>query len=162
MVTNPETGLYWHVRHNMLLEFCTGYQERVDYIRKEKPAAEVETRLRLMRPVTGELPDSLTNAGVEVGKAEVEFDVAYEKLNDIRVDFGKATSTVKAWWSHDGVDRELYASATRLKIARDRFSEACEEHGDLIKAIHARECPSCPWNGHTIFTFNLGKFLPKG
>ena len=155
MVSNPETGLYWHVHHDTLLEFCTGYRERIDYIRKEKPAAEVETRLRLMRPVTGELPDSLTNAGVEVGKASVEFDVGYVYVYKV------SSTRSKAWLTVDKVDGELYASAMRLKIASDRFSEACEEHGALIKAIHEQECPSCPWNGYTIFTFNLGKFLPK-
>ena len=84
--------------------------------------------------------------------------------NDKLVDFYKASST-HSWLRPDKVGKELYVSAItrleRVKKARDRFSEACGEHGALIKATHEQECPSCPWNGYTIFTFNLGKFLTK-
>ena len=44
-------GFYWHVYHDNLLEWCYGYQERVDYIKEKKPKNEIETRLRLFKPV---------------------------------------------------------------------------------------------------------------
>ena len=52
-MTYPHTmikGFYWHVHHDKLIEWCYNYQERVEAI-KEKPKNEIETRLRLLKPV---------------------------------------------------------------------------------------------------------------
>ena len=46
-----KSGFYWHVHHDKLIEYCYDYDERVDYIKKEKPRNEIETRLRLFKPV---------------------------------------------------------------------------------------------------------------
>ena len=57
-------GFFWHVHHDELVEYCYDYQERVDFIKDNKPADEVEARLALFKPVKGNLP--------------VEFDKAWE------------------------------------------------------------------------------------
>lgn len=55
----PETGWYKHVHHDKLLDWCFGYTERVDHIKREKPPAEHDLRLRLMKPWVGEIPKRL-------------------------------------------------------------------------------------------------------
>ena len=46
-------GFYWHVHHNQLFEWCFDEQERRERIRLNKPEDEIETRLRLMKPIIG-------------------------------------------------------------------------------------------------------------
>ena len=54
---------YWHIHHDALLEFPTEpIEQRIAYIKKEKPADEIEIRLRWLTPVQGELPLELLNA----------------------------------------------------------------------------------------------------
>ena len=53
----------WHNHHEVICEPRTGpIEERLDYIRKHKPQSERETRLRLIAPVTVELPAALVTA----------------------------------------------------------------------------------------------------
>jgi hypothetical protein len=67
-----KSGLYWHVHHDKLLEWCWDYDERVAFIKHNKSSREIEPRLRLMQPVQGELPEAVAEARKaydEVGKA---------------------------------------------------------------------------------------------
>jgi hypothetical protein len=43
-------GCFWHIHHDVLCEWTNNIQERIAYIRKEKPANEIKTRLKLMKP----------------------------------------------------------------------------------------------------------------
>ena len=93
------TELYWHVHHDVLCEPLTyPVEDRIAFIKANKPSSEVETRLRLMQPVRGKLP--------------LRF--------------------VKAWsaWS----------------AARDAYDKA----RPALERLHRKDCPGCPWNGHTI------------
>ena len=58
-----KVGLYWHVHHDRLVEWCHGYDERVDWIRDTKSEDGLELRLRLFQPVTGHLPPEVVEAG---------------------------------------------------------------------------------------------------
>jgi len=54
----------WHIHHDTLLEWSTEpLLERTHYIYANKHKSEHETRLRLMRPVSGELPKTVVAAG---------------------------------------------------------------------------------------------------
>jgi hypothetical protein len=98
----PKIGDFvWHVHHDKLVEPLTEpFEVRVAYIKANKPEEEIETRLRLMKPVRGHLP-ILVKARAEWVKADAEWDKA-------RAD-------------------------------------------PSVLALHAKECPNCPWNGATIF-----------
>lgn len=48
---SEEPGLYWHVHHNILLEWCYNPRERAFYIATDKPIEEQNRRLARMRPV---------------------------------------------------------------------------------------------------------------
>ena len=79
------SGWYWHVHHEILYEWCYDYDERVGYIKAEKPPEEVEIRLRLMQPVR-DVPAKLTKARTEYDKARVEYDRAgVECFSEIKV-----------------------------------------------------------------------------
>ena len=89
------SGYYWHVHHEQLWEWCYDYDERVAYIRAEKPAGEVELRLRLMQPVR--------------------------------------------------------AVPERMQRAYAEWERAAAECAPEMEALHALECPDCPWKNGTIF-----------
>ena len=75
-VSYPETGFFWHLHHDILVEWCTGYTKRVQYIKAEKPVGEITLRLHLMRPVVGILPHKVQQAGAELNKAGAELSNA--------------------------------------------------------------------------------------
>ena len=64
------TDWAWHVHHNRLCEpLRESMKTRRAYIRTEKPANEIETRLRLLKGVRGEMPAKLIDAFEAAGKA---------------------------------------------------------------------------------------------
>ena len=119
-----QTGLFLHVHHDILLEWCHNYDERVAFIRNEKPKEEQETRLRLFKPFKGKLPQ-------EVVKAVQELNKARQELNKARQEYNKA--------------------AQEYDKAEQEYNKVLNDNKELIEALHKAECPNCPWNGHTIF-----------
>jgi len=108
---------YWHIHHDVLVGPLTKtIENRIAFIKEQKLEHERETRLRLMRPVKGRLPDAV----VEAWYAYLKAGNAYDKLS-------------AAWRTYD---------------------KALADHKDKIEALHAKECPNCPWNGETIFPEN--------
>ena len=124
MTSMPETGMYWHVHHDKLMEYCTSYSERVAYIRSEKPAEEVATRLQLFRPVVGDLPAEYLKAQEKWVKARAEWDKA------------------RAEWD------KVHEQSVK---ARAEWDKVQEELKPIIEAMHRQQCPNCPWDGVTIF-----------
>ena len=86
-MTTPSTGgegdiYYWHVHHEVLCEALTEpIQNRIDYIKSDKPASEVETRLRCMTPVLhpGELPAKWREAYAKLEEAGAKWREAGAK-----------------------------------------------------------------------------------
>ena len=63
-------GFAWHIHHQILLEpLLEPIESRIAYIKANKPANEVPTRLKLLRPVKGPLPPGLVKAGEAYAKA---------------------------------------------------------------------------------------------
>ena len=104
-MSGPKIGdLVWHIHHDMLCEPLTEpFETRVAYIKSQKLAIEVPTRLRLMKPVRGKLPEldkalaELDKAGAELDKARAEWEKAgaeWEKAGaeweKARAEFNKA------------------------------------------------------------------------
>src|SRR3989304_4153186 len=115
---------FWHIHHEVLLEWSDDIQERIDFIQAEKPKHEVEIRLRLLKPVQGALPPKLVKAGDARDKA-------YDANAKARDAYDKA--------------RAAYVKA------KAAYNKAYDECLPQIEALHALECPDCPWNGTTIF-----------
>jgi len=171
---------FWHIHHEVLLEWSDDIQERIDFIQAEKPKHEVEIRLRLLKPVQGALPPKLVKAGDARGKAEdanAKAWDAYVKARDAYVKAGDARDKAKAAydkaWDAFGKDWDAYVKAgdarDKAKAAYDKAKAAYDKDWDAfgkdwdayrkaydkylpqIEALHALECPDCPWDGFTIF-----------
>jgi hypothetical protein len=129
-----QTGLYWHVHHNILLEWCYNYNERVEAIKLRKPKNEIEPRLYFLKPVKSKLPQKLTKAWKAYGKAYEAHDKACEAYD-------------KAREAHDKA-RKAYDKAWK---ARYKAWKACykvyEAHKKDIEKLHQKECPDCVWDG---------------
>ncbi len=110
-----------HVHHRgPWFEFLTEPESvRVEYIRRDKPEHEVETRLRLMQPVTGTLPDGVIEAGRALSEARRAYGEAYPR----RVGKAKAIEANRAW------------------------TKALVKHKPELDAMHWEECGQfgCPW-----------------
>ena len=116
---------YWHIHHHILVEPLTEpLKNRIAFIERNKLEHERETRLRLMQPVKGKLPDAVVKARKAWDKARKAYVKAREAWD------GAREACNKAW-------------AAYLKALRD--------HKDEIEALHTKECPNCPWDGETIF-----------
>ena len=48
-ISQTKSGLAIHCHHEILVEYCYDYQERVDYIKNNKPENEIKTRLMLFK-----------------------------------------------------------------------------------------------------------------
>ena len=72
-----KSGLAIHCHHNILLEFCYNYNERVKRIKENKPANEQEIRLRLFRllpkEAIAELPFRFVKANADRAKAYADW-----------------------------------------------------------------------------------------
>ena len=119
-----EMKAYWHIHHKELLGFSSNIQERIDYIKQEKSPGEIPLRLKLLKEVKGELPEEVVRAWVAYTRARVAYTRA-------RVAYTRA--------------RGVYTRARGVYIA------TLDKHKTEIEALHAQECPNCPWDGKTIF-----------
>src|SRR3990172_2863727 len=143
---------FWHIHHEVLLEWSDDIQERIDFIQAEKPKHEVEIRLRLLKPVQGALPPKLVKAGDARDKAydaNAKARDAYDKARDAYVKAGDARDKAKAAYDKAG-DPFVKAKAAFVK-AKAAYNKAYDECLPQIEALHALECPDCHWNGTTIF-----------
>jgi len=122
---------YWHVYHNRLLDFSEDIQERIEYIRRCKPIDEVPLRLKLLKRVRGTLPKELVKAGEAWWKAYKAYKDEY--LSSVHRE-KPLLRTVRAFGGAD------------IKLIR-----VSEKYHREIEALHAKECPGCPWDGRSIF-----------
>ena len=130
------SGMFWHIHHGVLCEWTNDIQERIDYIRKSKPQDEIKTRLRLMKPVKGELPDKFVKA-LEV------FNIArkaYHK-NFIWEAYDKTWKALDKTWK---ARNKTWEAFDKRQEAYDKAREACKPQ---LEALHMKECGCKEWNG---------------
>lgn len=77
--TKKKSGMYWHCHHDKLCEYVWDEQERINFIKKNKPENEIETRLRLFKKVKEKLPKDLKERGEKYYEARKKCDEAREK-----------------------------------------------------------------------------------
>ena len=130
--------LYWHLHHDELFEEVIGsIEERVAYIRSNKPARQVETRLRLMKPVRFDTP-KLREAFAKWMEADAKWTEAAAKWKEA----GAKWTEADAKWKEAGA---------KWKEAGAKWMEADAKWKEAVASDHARQCPDCPWDGKTIF-----------
>ena len=122
----------WHVHHDVMVEALTEpIETRAAYITENKEPEEVPLRARLLKRVQGALP-------TEVVQAEEARDQAREAYHQAREACGQARGACDQREARDQ--------------AEEAYFQAWEACAPAIEALHAQECPDCPWDGHTIFT----------
>ena len=148
----------WHNHHEVICEPRTGpIEERLDYIRKHKPQSERETRLRLIAPVTVELPAALDTAWVASVTARAAYDKARAAHNKALAAYDTAwAASVKAAvasvTARAAYDKALAAHDKAQAASDTALADAAPE----LERLHALDCPAalagrCPWDGTTIF-----------
>ena len=129
------SGLAFHIHDRILLEFCFDYDARVQYIKAYKPADEQELRLRLLKLIPeDEIPTDLKKAYTDYQKAIANWEKAY-------TDYQKAIAN----WEKAYANGEKAYTDYQKAIAN-------WEKAPAVLSLHAKLCPDCPWDGHTIFT----------
>ena len=119
------TGFAFHVHHDVLVELCFDYDERVRYIREFMPAAQRGLRLRLFNLIP---PDRLPAPLLKAGKAYLR----------AKQNFGKSGQNY-------GMSVRTYI---KVRVACNEAMRACMPQ---LEALHKELCPDCPWDGETIF-----------
>jgi len=118
-----KSGLFWHIHHDVLVEYCFDYPTRVDFIKNNKPTNEIEARIFYLKPVKGRLP--------------VEFTEACEAYDKVCEAYSKAS--------------EAYSKAYEAcGKAYEAHGKAYEAHKQEIIALHEKECPNCIWDGEKL------------
>ena len=127
-----KTKFYWHIHHDVLVEPLTEpIENRIDFIKQDKPKAEIVLRLKLLKPVKGKLP-------IEVVKAWEAHNKAEEAYHKVREAYHKAEEAYdKAWEAYDK--------------AWEAYNEVLIKNKKYIEELHNKECPDCPWDGKSIF-----------
>src|SRR3990167_9523251 len=103
---------YWHIHHDIFAEPLTEPIEKpIAFIKANKPKEEVETRLRLLKPIKALLPvdvvktweayDKAREAHVKAREAHVKAREAHDKARE---------AGDKAWEAHVKA-REAYVKA---------------------------------------------------
>ena len=112
---------YFHVHHDQLCELSCDIEERRRFIKKCKPKREQPRRLKLLRAMRN---------------PPKEFRALLDELNRVHAAYCR-TLTGRARW--DFVNASI-ACVTWLDNSRA-----------IVRELHEKQCPNCPWNGRTIF-----------
>ena len=119
-------GFYWHVHHDKLLEWCYDYNERVEYIKTEKPKHERKLRLNLFKPVRGNLPEDLVKARQEYYKAGQEYYKAGQEYYKARQEYDKAGQ------EYDKAGQEYVRAGQEYYKAGQECDKAWQEYINIL------------------------------
>ena len=167
----PKVGDWcWHIHHEVLIEKLTEpFETRKAYIKAEKPEHEVEKRLRLMKPASKKASEA--RAVYDKARSEA-LAVYYKASSEARAVYHKARTEAGAVYDkarpEAGAVYDKASSEARAVYHKARseagavYDKARSEAGAVydkarakawakVEALHQKECPSCPWNGRTIF-----------
>jgi hypothetical protein len=150
ITTAEPTGWVWHCHHEILCEPLTEpIEARIAYIRREKPKEEVALRLRLLKPLRGPLPVALVQARAAYDQARAAYHQAWAASET-------AWAASETAWAASAQARAAYHQAwaasaqarAASETARAAAAQARAASETELRALHAEECPDCPWTRH--------------
>ena len=126
-------GLAMHCHHETLFEYCYDFQERVDYIKHNKPKNEIKTRLKLFKLLS---PAAIKALPEKLAAAQAEYDKAWAEWAKAQAKWAKARAECdKLWAEWDKAE---------------------------IKKWHEKYCGCKEWNGERlIFERRINDPLPR-
>ena len=122
---------YWHIHHDILCEGTTDIEERIAYVKNNKPTSEISLRLKLMEKVKS--PSKL-----EWKEADQKWREAYQKWKE----------AYQKWKEACQKREEAYQ---KWMEADQKWDEVYRQHKPQLEALHKIEHPNCPWDGKSIF-----------
>ena len=142
-MTAKKSGLAFHCHHDRLYEFVYDYDERVNYIKQNKPADEIELRLRLFKPILEQLiPGRNSKEYAAYGKTWAAYGKKWAAYDKARA------ACVRKWAAYG----KTWAAYHKASVACDKAWAAYDKkYGHEIENLHRKLCPDCTWNGKTIF-----------
>ena len=140
------SGIAIHCHHDILVEHCYNYKERVDYIKKEKPRSQQETRLRVFKMLPEkalkDTPKYWKKAYDDRKKANDDWKKAYDDRKKVYDDWEKANDD----WKKVYDDRKkVYDDWEK---ANDDWKKVYDDWPQKSKdAFHKKWCGCKEWNG---------------
>src|SRR3990167_6514175 len=132
------SGMAFHVHHDVLFEYCHNYQERVDYINKEKPEHERKTRIKLFAMLTQEQIAMLPKEFVEERQ---KYDEVSEKYDEAMKEYDEARQ------KYDEVSQKYNEAMQKYDEARQKCNEASQKYKPQLEEIHKKICGCKEWDG---------------
>jgi len=172
-----KTGMYWHCHHDKLCEYVYDYDERVEYIKNNKPKHEIEIRLKLFQKIKGKLPRELEDKEIrqkceearqkyekagqkckeawqKCKEARQKYEEAWQKYEEARQKYEEAWQKYEEAWQKCKEAWQKYEEAwQKYEEARQKYEEAWQKCVTKLEKLHAKECGCKEWNGkELIFT----------
>ena len=144
-------GMFWHCHHDKLVEYCYDYDERVKFIKENKSKNEIETQLRLFKPVKGKLPSKVDKAVAAYAKARTACAKAVAAYAKVRTAYDKTVAAYdKARTAYDKTRAAYYKTWAAYYETWAAYDKVVQDNMPAILKLHEKECPDCGWNGKTI------------
>ena len=140
-----KVGFYWHVHHTVLLEWCYNYGERVRAIMDTK-GKEVETRLKVLKPVKEPLPRDLMEIGWEYATEIVRNSDAFQRIIWLKEIYFK-TAHQPYWEMFNKAQKDYIEIKKYFDKTRKRYDEVLLKYAPLLDKLHKKECGCKEWNG---------------
>ena len=141
-------GYAWHIHHDRLIEQLTEpIKDRIAYIKASKPPAEHELRLRLLKEVRGTLPADFVALRAKGDALRAKGKALWDKGDALWAKGDALRAKGDALWDKGDA---LRAKGDALRAKGDALRAKGNALPSIL-ALHAQECPDCPWDGQTIF-----------
>jgi len=140
LAAQPLYGLFWHVHHGNLYDFCFNLAERTNYIYKNKGLDEIKIRLRRIRAVQKPVGD------------QVLYRTALEtcRITNLAVEMVRAMKNKRLIASYISA-KEICKYLIRLRVnSVDDYMDSVRSYFDM-KRLHSKECKKCPWENDNLF-----------
>ncbi len=152
-----KSGLAFHCHHDVLFEYVYDSDERVRFIKENKPKGEQKLRLKLFQMIPDELiPSRDSSAWEAYDKARKAYDKARKACDKAWEAYDKTRKAYdKAWEAYDKARKARDKAWEARDKAWEAYSKAwkvyCKKHHKELEKLHTNLCPDCPWDGKTIF-----------
>lgn len=148
------SGFAFHCHHDVLVEWVTDFDERVNYIKALKLAKEQELRLRLFRMIpTDRIPIDYAKAHAACSKDWAAYVKAWAAYNKAKAACDKDwVAYVKAWVAYSKAFVTYYKAKGTYNKAKAACDKARAAYDTYFEGLHKELCPNCPWDGETILS----------